>query len=418
MLNARLVRWLSRKTPSAQTNADISLPVVLATDVGLIRNENQDRVAALRVNTTSANGQTFAVIAVSDGMGGMRDGAECATRAISALFHEVVRFRNLPPKDRIERAVESANTLVHEYAGGKGGATLSALLVTADQGAWIANVGDSRVYGVEGKESQKVIRLTVDDTLEEAVGGHGRELLQFIGMGPGMRPHISKVSSDIDRVLISSDGVHFIAPEMLCDTFLNVQSNFELAEQLLAIARWRGAPDNASLAAISLTQLISELPKTDESGVEVWDAFTGLHVMWLPLVPAEESDSPQALHVQSNDNRPFYHKADDEPFYSENDDEPFYPADEDNSVFVTLGEPKEGSKGASKKDENILIEPGAPKPKVPTKNSRAKTSPSTKKASAKKPPRSRKASGTSALKKNAKKDSDLQLSLVDKQQED
>lgn len=45
---------------------------MLSSDIGLVRKENQDRVAALYTGKKSIN-PLFA-IAVADGMGGMRDG--------------------------------------------------------------------------------------------------------------------------------------------------------------------------------------------------------------------------------------------------------------------------------------------------------------------------------------------------------
>src|SRR5579871_5639257 len=72
--------WLSRPVPERAQNQCFDLPAILATDIGLKREENQDRVAALRLSAKQSSLPIIAVV-VADGMGGMRDGARCATLA-------------------------------------------------------------------------------------------------------------------------------------------------------------------------------------------------------------------------------------------------------------------------------------------------------------------------------------------------
>lgn len=289
MLKDRLVRWLSRPTPDRGINEVIGTSVILDTDVGLVRDENQDRVALMRLTTKT--GKPFVVMALVDGMGGMRNGAECATLALSAFFNALNRFRLESPRKRLELAANITNMEVHEFSQGGGGATLSALLVSADQQDTLAlNVGDSRIYAtVDEDDESKVIRLTVDDSLEEAVGGHGKELLQFIGMGEGLIPHIREVPQNAKRLLITSDGIHFIRHETLCDVLLDAQGPTQIAEQLRTLARWRGAPDNASLAIAILPELVHSFPSIEDTGIEIWDPFDALHIIW---IKQEHVDSP------------------------------------------------------------------------------------------------------------------------------
>jgi len=77
--------WLSRPVPERDQNQCFDFPAVLATDIGLQRKENQDRVAALRISAKQSSQPIIAVV-VADGMGGMRDGAKCATFAATKAF--------------------------------------------------------------------------------------------------------------------------------------------------------------------------------------------------------------------------------------------------------------------------------------------------------------------------------------------
>lgn len=281
MLNDRLVRWFLRPTPDLGLNHATGMPIAVGTDVGLAREENQDRVAAMRVNANSALNQPFLVVALADGMGGMTNGAECAARTLAAFFNSIVRFRHKPADERLADAAGEANRFVNEYSNGSGGATLSAVLIDADHRFFTLNVGDSRIYALTDGGEQKVLRLTTDDSLEEMVGGHGKELLQFIGMGDGLIPHVSEPPEDLGRVVITSDGVHFIGHELLSDVLHCSETQIQVVDRLITLARWRGAPDNASAAVIFLKPLQHLLHRHEESGVEIWDPFSALHVMWV-----------------------------------------------------------------------------------------------------------------------------------------
>jgi PPM family protein phosphatase len=70
MFQNKIEAWLSRPALDRALNQCFDLSAVLATDIGLQRTENQDRVAALRINAESASGRPLIAVAVADGMGG------------------------------------------------------------------------------------------------------------------------------------------------------------------------------------------------------------------------------------------------------------------------------------------------------------------------------------------------------------
>ncbi len=93
MFTERLARWLARSSAKSGINRPEDLNAVLSTDIGLVRAENQDLIAAIRVNTPSNVGNPFFAMALLDGMGGMQDGKQCATIALSNLFYSLIKFR-------------------------------------------------------------------------------------------------------------------------------------------------------------------------------------------------------------------------------------------------------------------------------------------------------------------------------------
>ncbi|MGK5037337.1 PP2C family protein-serine/threonine phosphatase [Janthinobacterium sp. LB3P118] len=281
MLNDKLVKWFLRSVPANGTNVTAGIPISISSDIGLVRKENQDRVSAMRVNSISSNsGPAFLVVALVDGMGGMRDGNQCAAITLSSFFNSLIRHRNLSPGLRMEFAANEANSNVHDFAKGRGGATLSAILLTGGD-VFTLNVGDSRIYARLSRSEKKIARLTVDDSLKEAVGGTGTELLQYIGMGEGLSAHLNIAPKFTNRILLTSDGIHFIGDECINDVLMHAASTAEVAMQLRTIARWRGAPDNASLAVVDLEDFGSDFLKSPDVGVELWDPYSALHIMWI-----------------------------------------------------------------------------------------------------------------------------------------
>ena len=129
-----------------------------ASDVGLRRDENQDRYLA-----------DGAVFAVADGLGGHSGGAIAASIATEALGGH----GRLESLERLVVLVGSANTAIFEAAiddprlAGMS-TTLCALadIGTAEEPARLAavNVGDSRLYALAG---ERFSRLTIDHTITE-----------------------------------------------------------------------------------------------------------------------------------------------------------------------------------------------------------------------------------------------------------
>jgi serine/threonine protein phosphatase PrpC len=268
----KIATWLRHWPSGTSTSSTESMSMVLATDVGLKRSQNQDRVAILMVGGEKRR-DSFAVAVVADGMGGMTDGFECAVLAISNFFDAVIRYRRIDPLHILNSAALEANRAVYDFSNASGGATLSAVFID-QSGVYTVNVGDSRIYArrTNGKRND-IVRLTVDDNLEEAVGGVGTELLQFIGMGPGLAPHVEEHGHSFDRMLISSDGVHFINKEVFREIFDKTSHILDISKQLLTFSRWRGSPDNASLVAIDVYSVLEELNNSNPVQLKILDPF-------------------------------------------------------------------------------------------------------------------------------------------------
>lgn len=73
ILHEQIHGWLHRKNISSSVRRVSTLPVAIATDIGLVRKENQDRVSVLKFRPANKT-KDMVIVALADGMGGWREG--------------------------------------------------------------------------------------------------------------------------------------------------------------------------------------------------------------------------------------------------------------------------------------------------------------------------------------------------------
>lgn len=289
----QLTAWLLRRTATAGVRRVVSLSAAIASEIGNVRNENQDRAVISR--GWDKQGRDFTVVAVADGIGGMRDGATCAAMAISTFLttmYQHAQGGSDSSEDWIRKAVTAANKTVFAKFHGDGGATLVALLIRPGYSACWLSVGDSRVYRSTGKN---LTQISVDDTIAGQLGKSHEampeqsQLLQFVGMGDELEPHIAKLEplptkfdhELADAVVLTTDGVHFLDPStgLLGQIVSNAPDPGMCVKRLVDLAKWCGGPDNATVAmiAVSANQAPDERPPY--LCLEVWDAFGELQII-------------------------------------------------------------------------------------------------------------------------------------------
>lgn len=272
-LENTLRSWFYRNLPERMQNSCRDLNFILSSDIGLIRNENQDRVAAMYTGLNSKN--PLFVAAVSDGMGGMRDGGICSSMALSVFFSSLVRFTEGSIEERVRQSICEANRVVFDNYRGGGGATLTAILVNLYGNRVLAHVGDTRIYSFD---SNSVERHTADDSLMEAVGGSGRGLLQFVGMGEGVIPKIDSLPKDRVNYAITTDGIHGMEEGVFHKVLCNSVGIKQAADRLGALSRWLGGQDNSSSAFLNLEEIEKGLPNYNCKHIQIWDACGELTV--------------------------------------------------------------------------------------------------------------------------------------------
>ena len=231
-------------------------------------------------------GHAFAIAAIADGIGGMKEGASCASHALAELFASAFRYaqRGEPPEMCLEWAVRDANGLVHSQSRLNGGTTLVALLTVEEEGAYWTSVGDSRLYRASGAE---LVQLSKDDTIAGQLGRRvdialeQSKLLQFVGIGEPLEIRVEQVDAGADDMaLLTTDGVHFL--ERSGGVFGLVVHNSQdvgaCVRRLTELARWAGGPDNASALAIPFFPDLGKHPIPPHC-LDVWDPFGEIRIV-------------------------------------------------------------------------------------------------------------------------------------------
>jgi PPM family protein phosphatase len=244
---------------SPDRSADAAIPewFAMRTHQGSVRSDNQDRVLMARWQDGA---QTAWVLAFADGIGGGREGAAAAASALSAFIADLLELSDVSLATQLERASLRANQTVYERWRGKEGSTLSAVGVRGEQRAWV-NVGDSRIYGIDAQGD--VSQLTQDDSLPL-----GRGLVQFIGIGQGLVPHVGGISTTHHLALITTDGVHqYVDPLLPALVRTARRNNSALVDRMVHLALWCGGEDNATTA-------IGVLDSSQDGGRSACDVWT------------------------------------------------------------------------------------------------------------------------------------------------
>jgi len=239
------------------------IEVAVATDVGNVRQYNEDSIAV-----DVENG----ILALADGMGGHRAGevaSRMATeRVVAELASPATGMRaDADPRGTmlaVERSINRANEAIFAAAradakyGGMG-TTLALAVFRGGRVTW-AHVGDSRIYRVRGP---RLRLLTRDDSLlrdqveqgvisaEEASQSHNRSLVtRALGIGEMVVPHLADdaaVPGDI--YVLCSDGLNDLVEDTDIELVVGaLRANLPLAAELLVqAAKDNGGFDNVSV---------------------------------------------------------------------------------------------------------------------------------------------------------------------------
>ena len=231
------------------------------TDVGQKRQVNQDYVYA----SEEPVGNLPNLFVVADGMGGHNAGDFASSFAVQTLVRTILEDENQNPIKIIRHAVEEANRKVLEesklHAEMSGMGTTMVLVTIIDDYAYVANVGDSRLYLIE----DQILQITKDHSLVQEMVRRGlitkeeaREhpdkniITRVLGIGPEIEVDFFDIHLKENSVLLlCSDGLsNMVADE---DIWRIVSTSREMKEagmRLVSLANENGGKDNIAVVLV------------------------------------------------------------------------------------------------------------------------------------------------------------------------
>jgi len=235
-----------------------------ATDVGLIREENQDEVLAKEY-------QGCILAAVCDGMGGENCGSQASQMAIREIFDHFSAgyMQNMNPealRALLLSSVSAANNVIYTTAKmdyQSYGMGTTCVMAFAEPG-WLSlvNVGDSRAYLIENGQMRQ---LTSDHTVVNLLYQQGKieledmddhpqrnMLTRAVGVERIVRPDYYHIPCQEDfMLLLCSDGLSSYCSEEEILDIMQSSSFAAMPQNLVNLALSKGGRDNISLAIIT-----------------------------------------------------------------------------------------------------------------------------------------------------------------------
>ena len=247
-----------------QIGGDRFMISVFESDIGRIREENQDCCWAFSLNDTM-----FGVVA--DGMGGHRGGSaasEIAVENVKKIIEQEYKENMTQGAlvSLLSSCCTSANNEILNRAQKEkeldGMGTTMVLAAVRKNRVTILNVGDSRAYLVQGDElkqitkDQSFVQLLVDrgEISESEAQNHPQKnvIMQAVGVSDRISPDIYELDYNGECLILCSDGLSnkLSAQDIVKVVNDETKSANEKLEALIHIANEAGGEDNISVVLI------------------------------------------------------------------------------------------------------------------------------------------------------------------------
>jgi serine/threonine protein phosphatase PrpC len=238
------------------------------TDVGLVRQKNEDTSKMLIPPPGADQEAMGALFMVIDGMGGLGGGDVASRYAVAEIARHYYTHEDgqADPAMRLQAALQSASEVVRDQAPRLGlpriGATGAGIVLTLTGDVVVFNVGDARVYLIRDGEIDRVSRdqsVTEREILEgmseerAAQGGRSSMVTAFIGQPVPLEPVLfDEKAQNGDVFVICSDGLWSLVEAREIVNAVGNNSAQVAVSKLIKLALSRGAPDNVTVIVVRI----------------------------------------------------------------------------------------------------------------------------------------------------------------------
>jgi protein phosphatase len=263
-------------------NSELYLEVSAVTDVGKVRDHNEDNFLVHPKSDT--NFITPVLIAVADGMGGHNAG-EIASKLTVDTLKDLVSLKTIginknatEIQETIAKIVKNINLTVFEKSTHPNlqgmGTTLTALLIHKNN-LYYAHVGDSRAYILR---NNRIVQITEDhswvaqqvalgilDSDQASTHPNRNWITRAIGLNREVEVDSGYLDvTDYDRILICSDGLYSLVSDAEISGIIFENDSDIAVDELIALANSRGGTDNVTVMLATIyTGINSEVRARD-----------------------------------------------------------------------------------------------------------------------------------------------------------
>lgn len=252
----------SPQTTAQDTEPEaLHLEVGLSSDTGPSRGLNEDYVDYYMPSDEAQIRLKGSIFIVADGMGGHLAGEVASKEAVRRVMEEYYADPSSEPGESLGRAISAANHLLHEHASSDPaksgmGTTLVAAVIIGSR-VHIANVGDSRAYGISKDTIHQITRdhSWVEEQIEagiltrEKARGHPQRNVITRALGRRQTVEADLFEGKLlagDALLLCTDGVSGPLTEGQMAQAVRSLPPSRAAAQLVGQAGAEGGKDNAS----------------------------------------------------------------------------------------------------------------------------------------------------------------------------
>jgi serine/threonine protein phosphatase PrpC len=244
----------------------------VASHVGVVRSNNQDAAFTFFSAGRSADEiPDFGLFIVADGMGGHHDGEKASALVARMLASQTIKSIYLPIlsgssdnqqpiTESLINAVEKANAELNIKVP-DGGTTLSSCMVIGGM-AYIAHVGDSRIYLIQRDQIEQITRdhslvqrlIELDQLTPEEARDHPQHNVLYRALGQNDSVEVDTLTRRLpknSRLLICSDGLwNLVQDHEMVDVVRQFNNPQEACNKLIAMANMRGGTDNITVVLL------------------------------------------------------------------------------------------------------------------------------------------------------------------------
>ncbi|MDX2044445.1 MAG: Stp1/IreP family PP2C-type Ser/Thr phosphatase [Acidobacteriota bacterium] len=238
---------------------EFELDAAWQTDAGCVRKNNED---SARFQTTAQ----ASLMVVADGVGGHSAGEEASRLAVETICQ---RFFDSSEaiNDALQAAVAEANQAIFHAAQSRfdwlGMGTTATALVICDGQAFVAQVGDSRLYLVR---DERIYQLSEDHsavmemvrmgvmTLAEAEGHEDRNIiLRALGTKPEVAVTVWEKPFPVragDNFVLCTDGLFDVVSDEEIKAIVTNETPVAGCQKLIDLAKANGGYDNVTMGIV------------------------------------------------------------------------------------------------------------------------------------------------------------------------